>query len=144
MREEAEASLDEIFSDAGVAEGDELRDRAQRVVDTLPEYIDQEDIEGFVSFIREETSAYGNERALISAVLELLLSQGDVTPEFAKSITSFLEQESVVVKAEGEADEEEELEDEDDEDDEDEEEDKEEKKAVAAEVPALDLGAEAA
>src|SRR3989344_3600763 len=96
MREEAEASLDEIFSEAGVADDDELRGRAQRVVDMLPEYIDQEDIDGFVSFIREEASAYGNERSLITVVLDLLLSQGDVTPEFVKSINAFLEQEQAV------------------------------------------------
>ncbi|TAK05211.1 hypothetical protein EPO33_04525 [Patescibacteria group bacterium] len=142
MREEAEASLDEIFSDAGVAEDDELRDRAQRVVDMLPEYIDQEDIDGFVSFIREETSAYGNERALIAGVLDLLLAQGDVTPEFVKSINAFFEQELAVAAKEASDEDEEELEDEDDEDDD--EEDEEEEKAIAGEVPALDLGAEAA
>ena len=92
MREEAEASLDEIFSDAGVAEDDELRVRAQRVVDMLPEYIDQEDIDGFVSFIREEASAYGNERALVTVALDILLTQGDGTPEFVKSINAFFEQ----------------------------------------------------
>lgn len=139
MREEAEASLDEIFSDAGVAEDDELRDRAQRVVDMLPEYIDQEDIEGFVSFIREETASYGNERALVTMVLDLLLSQGDVTQEFVASVKTFLDKESAAPVA-ADDDEEDELED-DEEDDEEEEEDE---KAIAAEVPALDLGAEAA
>ncbi len=131
MREEAEASLDEIFSDAGVAEDDELRNRAQRVVDTLPEYIDQEDIEGFVSFIREESSAYGNERALMTVVLDILLSNGDVTPEFVKSINGFFEQEqtaAVKAKADEEEAKAEEAEDE---------------RNIAAEIPALDLGAEA-
>lgn len=140
MREEAEASLDEIFSDAGVAEDDELRDRAQRVVDMLPEYIDQEDIEGFVSFIREETASYGNERALVTMVLDLLLSQGDVTQEFVASVKTFLDKESAAPVAAD--DEEDELEDDEDEDDD--EEDEEDEKAIAAEVPALDLGAEAA
>lgn len=141
MREEAEASLDEIFSDAGVADDDELRVRAQRVVDMLPEYIDQEDIDGFVSFIREEASAYGNERALVTVALDILLTQGDVTPEFVKSINAFFEKELAVVKADADADKEEELEDEDDEDDDEEEE--EEEKAVAAEMPALEIGASA-
>lgn len=140
MREEAEASLDEIFSDAGVADDDELRGQAQRVVDMLPEYIDQEDIDGFVSFIREEASAYGNERALVTVVLDILLTQGDVTPEFVKSINAFFEKELAVVKAEADEDKEEELEDENDEDDDEEDEDEE---VVAAEMPALEIGASA-
>ena len=134
MREEAEASLDEIFSGAGVAEDDELRNRAQRVVDMLPEYIDQEDIDGFVSFIREETSAYGNERAFVMMVLDLMLSQGDVTPEFVKSVTTYLDEEAAAPAV---AEDEEEPKD----DVEDDEEDKEDAKAIAAEAPVLDLGA---
>ncbi len=121
--------MDEIFSDAGVAEDDELRDRAQRVVDMLPEYIDQEDIEGFVSFIREETSAYGNERALVKAVLDLLLAEGEVTEEFVANVTTFLDKEAA-----GPADEEEDEEYEDDEEEEDEEEE--------MEISGMDLGAE--
>ncbi len=94
MREEAEVSLDEILNEAGVAEGEELDEQAQKVVSMLPEYIDQDDPESFVTHIREETATYGNERALLSKVMAVLQDRGDVTGEFATSVHAFLDVEA--------------------------------------------------
>lgn len=94
MREEAEVSLDEILNEAGIAEGEELDEQAQRVLTMLPEYIDQEDPESFVTHIREETSMYGNERALLTKVLAMLKERGDVTDEFVAGVHTFLDVEA--------------------------------------------------
>lgn len=94
MREEAEVSLDEILNEAGVADGEELDEQAQKVVSLLPEYIDQDDPESFVTHIREETANYGNERALLSKVMTVLQDRGDVTGEFSTSVHAFLDMEA--------------------------------------------------
>lgn len=105
MREEAEVSLDEILNEAGVAEGEELDEQAERVVSMLPEYIDQEEPEAFVTHIREETESYGNERALLAKVLSLLKERGDVADEFVAGVTAFLDAEAKRAAAPVEGDE---------------------------------------